>query len=217
MVGWIKHHKKCVLFILLIVLSYYQVLVKTGLPSDEEMIRHFYENKTEIETLVSSFRTFEEPKDKPYSHIVGWEMQESVQALLTKAGVERLGYINLGIWFPDPYSLATAQRVEHELSLAPYFSLEYQYGSLMVKFTPRYRYWVPNFIHGAVWKDFVYFPEPPRVENGYLLGPATVNGEQFREPVVASLNRLPANWWRSYECAYRQIEPQWFLQMCNGH
>ena len=40
---------------------YYFVMVRTGLPSDEEMIAHFQEHKTEIEDLVRRYRAFERP------------------------------------------------------------------------------------------------------------------------------------------------------------
>jgi hypothetical protein len=83
-----------------------------------------------------------------------------------------------------------------------------------------------------VWKEFVHMPEAPRVENGWLLNPPGVVSpkifsdaqyyekenvyiRQTRRRVLPTLNKRPENW-EVYECVYRQLEPQWFLRMCNG-
>lgn len=99
------------------------------------------------------------------------------------------------------------------------------------------RHYRNTLIFGVIWKDYYFLPEVPRIENGELLGPlsivtgkfpgAELLGYQFhekkgvatiqhRERVLLSLNRLPSHW-KDFECVYRQIEPQWFIRMCNGH
>ena len=85
----------------------------------------------------------------------------------------------------------------------------------------------------SIWKDYHFFPEAPRIENGILLGALQTAGSgahgavfhekegvatvhQFTARVLPTLNRLPRKW-QDYECVYRRIEPQWFIGMCNGH
>ena len=82
-----------------------------------------------------------------------------------------------------------------------------------------------------IWKEYVFFPEVPRIENSMLLEPVDIVGKGFpgstfhkKEGVATkqdmyrvfpSLNHLPNNW-KGFECVYRQIEAQWFIRMCNG-
>jgi hypothetical protein len=72
-------------------------------------------------------------------------------------------------------------------------------------------------LYGFIRKYYRFFPEVPRIENGELLGSMKPNGEYASlwnsSRVLPSLNRLSIPW-KQYECVYRQIEPQWFIQMC---
>ena len=121
--------------------------------------------------------------------------------------------------------------------------LTHKYGELRIRpaTTPRIdhadrmddsSYRRNTLLFGVIWKDYYFFPEVPRVENGVLLGPLSIVGKglrgsrfhekegvattQDRDRVLPSLNSFPPDW-KDFECVYRQIEPQWFIRMCNGH
>jgi hypothetical protein len=143
-----------------------------------------------------------------------------------------------GHWLPDPYSLVTAQRVKamndgcaqeikqwramdgekNNLSPPKCRFRVYQYGVLRFKKRlPNNTGHAASWRYVAVWKDYLHFPEPPRIEQGYLLGPMRTDGEySYKKRVFSSLNYYPFAW-KEYECVYRPIDAHWFLRLCNGH
>ena len=95
--------------------------------------------------------------------------------------------------------------------------LGHQYGTLIIKPAPRGGFRALKLRYAFIGKDYQFFPEAPRIEHGELLWPINTRGEYpARARVLPSLNRFPDKW-KGYECVYRQIEPRWFIAMCNGH
>jgi len=226
-----------VLALLIVVVLFIVRLQHVPLPSDEKMIAHFQEHREEFEELVSLYRTFIKRENWPE---LKWPSEEEgTRELWSKAGVGDVNHLSLLHWLPDPYNVSTAQYVQnihdectqamkqwHAIggnvkSLYPpppkCRLLGYQYGVLYFKPEPRNTYWVHSWRYSTIWKTYIHFPEPPRIEDGYLLGPVNMDGEySYKERALTSLNFYPLGW-KEYECVYRRIDAHWFITLCNGH
>ena len=226
------------LFFCFYCMLYYYLLVWNPLPSDEEMIANFRAHRADFVEAVRRYRDY--PADNtPWD----WYKEGDTLELFNRAGIDRIAH-GFGVWFPDPYAVATAVRQDREVQKLPPFAAFDKYGDLRIQpaTTPRIdhpdrsdtsRHYHGSLLFGVIWKEYYFFPEAPRIENGILLGPlqttyredhgavfhekegvATIH--QFTARVLPTLNRLPRKW-QDYECVYRRIEPQWFIGMCNGH
>jgi hypothetical protein len=112
-------------------------MFRTGLASDETMISHFKEHRSEIEELVKRYREFEpetaepgytwmsnkksgEYEEVPYKSHDLWERQGDTPELLKKASIDRIRLHSkipalidsTTIWLPDPYSAKSAKLAE---------------------------------------------------------------------------------------------------------
>jgi hypothetical protein len=230
-----KHQKKiikiivCAIF-LLCGIGYYFDKIYTGLASDEEMIAHFKEHRAEIEELVKRFREFEvAPNNETFDNAhEKWKQQNNTPELLQKASVSHLIAIaeSIGIgdlrtlWLPNPYSIETAHKVKAINDLESWEErrpMFYKYGMIGVYIYSR-KYDTEGYY---TYKHFVFIPEVPRIEDGKLLSPFDINGEHyFRKPLLPYLNYFPFKF-STYRdsgeiapCAWKQIEPQWFLRLC---
>lgn len=220
---------------------YYLIWVFNPLVSDEEMIAHFRAHRAEFEELVRRYRDYPRPPDKDTSR---WYKEGNTPELMQRAGVARLVGL-VPTWHPNPYSVKSAKEF-HELvkaGQARKLGLFKKYDTVGVTPIPKRlplpwikdktnQYRFNTFVHGTIWKDYCHFPEIPRIENGELLWPLTIVGRgasnseyhekqgvstwQNRDRILPSLNKFPEEW-KSFECVYRQIEPHWYLRMCNGH
>lgn len=224
---------------------YYFLWIWNPLPSDEEMIENFQAHRADFVEAVRLYRDYPRPPDKdtslwfkdgdtlevykragiedidargcwlpdPYSVETAIKDHD---ALLSGVSA-RQGWVHkCGALRIRP---ATTPRIDHP-----------------DRGDDQSRYYRNTLIFGVIWKDYYFFPKTPRVENGELLGPlsivtgkfpgAELHGYKFHEKegvatvqdkdrVLLSLNRLPSHW-KGFECVYRQIEPQWFLRLCNG-
>ncbi|MDL2275706.1 hypothetical protein LJC22_06235 [Desulfosarcina sp. OttesenSCG-928-G10] len=205
---------------------------RVPLPTDEEMIAHFEAHRAEFEELVLRYRTFAEREHWPE---LKWPNdEEKTRQLTRKAGIASINYLSLLYWLPEPYSLSTAQQVQaikdecfqeweqHSMSdkkTAPKCRLDgYQYGVLEFStILPNKGYHAHSWRYVAVWKQYLHFPEPPKIEQGYLFGPMQKDGQYgYRKRVFSSLNTYPSDW-KDYECVYRRINTHWFIRLCNGH
>ncbi|QLI81223.1 hypothetical protein HZU75_06575 [Chitinibacter fontanus] len=205
--------KNAWLCMLILIAVTYFLWQRNPLPKDEELIAHFQAHRAEFEELIRRYRAYERSANKDTSL---WFKEGNTPALYKQAGVESIDY-ETPIWLPNPYSVETAKKIDALLTTAKDFSLLYKYGALKIQLAPVHRYYSYNSRYVAVWKDLYFIPEVPRIEDGELLGPIYSNGKySYRERIFPSLNRFP-DYWKDFECVYRQIEQQWFLRMCNGH
>jgi hypothetical protein len=220
-----------VLMALSVALAFYQVMICTNLPSDEEMIADFRAHRAEIEELVRKYRTYERPKSPAPDesraewlkqlppNAFNWEKQYAdIPELKQKAKVSRIDHSGHTPWLPNPYSIESAQNL-HDMTgpSTRDFNLFYKYGAIRVKFSPVNKYYAGSLRYISVWKDFFFFPEIPRIEDGWIISPAQKNRPPSRySRVLPSLDRFPYPW-KIFECVYRQVEPHWFLRMCNGN
>lgn len=217
---------------------YYLFWLWNPLPSDEAMIENFTAHRADFVEAVRRYRDYPRPPDKDTSL---WYKEDDTLEVYKRAGIDDIDA--RGRWLPDTYSVKTAKRAHGLVG----FEYTHKYGALRITpattplidhpdQTDHRRHYRNTLIFGVIWKDYYFFPEVPRVENGELLEPlsivtgkfpgAELLGYQFhekegvatiqhRDRVLPSLNRLPSHW-KGFECVYRQIEPQWFLRMCNG-
>lgn len=211
-----------ILGVFLLLANLYACNEKTELPTDEEMIKHFYENRSDIEILVSRYRTYDPGPKKSHDD---WMTIADTPLIMKKAKVFRIEYSPLDPWAPNPYSLETAKQQEQvifkkntTIPISVPFSF-YKQGMLWIEFSPRERYREPRLLTGVVSKTLVFIPEVPKIEDGYLLGPLRTNGEySFKIKIVESTDFIPSwsKYNKFYKCVFKQIEPQWFLELCGS-
>lgn len=213
---------------------HYLLWIWNPLARDEQMIENFMTHRADFIEVVHRYRNYQRSPDKDAS---SWYKEGDTQELYKRAMIVDIDA--QGIWLPNPYSAETAKRKYGLVG----FEYNRKYGALRISPTcpscaahPDQRGDLDHrrntLLFGTIWKDYYFFPEVPRVESGKLLWPLSVVGKGFpgaqfhekegvatiqkKERVLPSLNRLPSHWQES-ECVYRQIEPQWFIRMCNGH
>lgn len=175
-------------------------------PSDEEMIKHFYAHKSDIEEIVRRYREYPEPIER--HHL--WSSVPETKVLMKKTQIKYVDSVSR-LFFPDPYSATAALQIKDELQ-RPGFDVFIRHGVLKITLDDP-RYFTTWSRYGIVIKDLYYFPEVPRIENGWLVVPdATGVPEQF-SPVVDSLNHPPKNF---KMCLLRPIEPKWFIRLCRS-
>lgn len=211
-----KRSANWLLSLALISLLLCYVVFYPGLPRDEEMIEHFYRHRADIEELIRRYRNFV-PIDNGSHH--AWAQQVGTPEIMERAQVSFINFSGKALWLQDPYSQSSGKKIYAMIGMAgdrnPY-SFQ-RYGELQIELSPRRRYSSNNLYHGVIWKWIVFFPESPKIEDEKLVFPTDWNGKTiFKERVESSLNILPTAW-KEYGCAYRKIEGQWFLKICNGH
>jgi hypothetical protein len=196
---------------LVMFLLFYAYMRSVPLPTDQAMIKHFQAHRADIEELVRRYRTFDPGPGK--DHSILWKAQGDTPELIKRAGIAYISDTTMSYWLKDPYSPETARHVEELNKASRGFTLSQQYGVLCITLAASNRHRSPSLFHGVVWKDIYFFPEPPRIEGGYLLGPLnTKGGYKYKERVLSSLNFYPSNW-KPYTSVFRPIEPQWFIHL----
>ena len=182
------------------------------LPSDEEIIAHFYAHRTDIEELVKRYRGC---VTKIGTVCEG--LPEN-QALMENAQVKRV--TDRGpVWPPNPYSKEASKQFNDSIragkipSLNPYSSISVE---LLDVDDPKRHFGRVLTSNGTLWifKYLVFMPEIVRIENGNLWLPAhPFFGMQEKARIFSTLDTYPPNWVKG-ECVYRQIETHWFIEMC---
>lgn len=187
------------------------VLFFNPLPSDNEMIEHLRIHRADIEELIDLHRNYRlQPGEKP----VGWTSIPPIQTLLARTGIQYVHNTTGGLWLPKPYSVDTArQAVEMRRRLGLYACR--QYCAKRIRLADD-RAFILKVRYGWLFKDFTYFPQPPKISGGKLWPPVNERGNsRAKGRVLKDLDRFPPRW-KKGECVYRQIEPQWFIRMCRA-
>ena len=227
------------------------------LPSDEEMIENFKTHRSDFEEAVRRYREYQFGNGKNESN---WFKEGDTLDIFNRAGIHHIDD-EVGIWLPNPYSVETAikkekilkelgeinarNRIEKNWDHQDFSSVMFfkKFSTLKIGPTKNPRTGNPEtdssvgysqvtIFFGSIWKDYVYFPEAPKVENGWLLYPLQISSKEYSGAtyhekegvatwrknfrVFSSLNHFPFHW-RRYECIYREIESQWYLRMCHGN
>lgn len=195
------------------------------LPSDEIMIAHFQTHRQEFETLAKNFRDF-----KPTPEETNFYKSPENNILRKKASIRWVSEAG-ATWFSDPYTAEGAKRFEILRKSAGIHGLEFVHKFTSIEFTledqpvgrtfrsaylpfSRQAGFFPSYASRSITKDYMYFPEIPKIENGRLWFPVTSSGNYARSArAYSSINSYPFNW-KIGECVYRQFESHWFLLMC---
>lgn len=232
---WRRKRIRVVIGVLVAATAFFWWCQRVPLPTDEEMIAYLNAHRAEFEELIRRNRTFNEREHWPE---LPWPDQEKgTPELMRQAGISSINCLSFLYWLPDPYSPATAQLVKvmkdacdadwkqwHAMD-GPKKNLpgpkcrlfQYQYGGLEVVPKAHYGNRHGSWRYGTVWKTYLHFPEPPRIEDGYLLGPLEADGSYgYKKTTASNLNYFPL-FWREYGCVYKPIDGHWYLRLCNGH
>jgi hypothetical protein len=183
------------------------------------MIRHFTSNRADFQKLVDllrsdvvcGIRSSQADSTRPYTEVR--DITQLEQRLRVKAPLWFYLFRDrdYGLWFAGPYSIETASKIK---ALTPDERKQAycKYGTIVLKAGDS-RYPSMPWFYGDLRKDFCHFPEPPKVEDGYLLGPVDVNGHVTKKWRI--LNRsdpYPSDWKRG-ESVFIQLSPQWFMRL----
>lgn len=173
-------------------------------PSDEAMIEHFYAHKNEIEEVVRRYREY----PGPIQDHARWSSVPETALLMRQASIRDVGYVS-PLFFPDPYSYESAQRIKAAERKDSYMTL-IKYGVVRVVLDGD-GYFKASFRYGGLLlKDIYFFPEMPKIENGWLMVPDSSGVAKKFALVADSLNHPP----KDFECLLKMIESHWFLSIC---
>ena len=205
--------KTLILFLVLSLVSvlFYLFYTRVPLPTDQEMIEKFYKNKEGLDLLVSEFRNYDR-ETKGHT----WISFNDNEKKLRNIGFERITQ-RIRYWVGDPYSHESADFIRNILIKKQGKRLRDKYVELGVVPYPSEKYRAYTLRFAWIWKDYVHFPVPPRVDKDLFYNPRSgTNKKISTNRHLGSLDKFPEDW-KEYECVYRRIEPNWFLQLCNGH
>lgn len=185
------------------------------LPTDEEMIRHFQTHRREFEALVALWRSENNGGAVWKDGQTIWPDNPEAMRMLGTSGIGRLKS-GPTLWLPAPYSIESAWQVEAMDYASIYEAYQHQAVWIDIKDWREIPSWR---LRGEVSKYYVNFPVVPRVVEGELHWPVDTKGEPIRSAtrLYPSLNEYPPGFRRMVGCAWRRIEPQWFLVLCYSH
>ena len=196
----------------MLALAYFLVQINP-LPNDEELITHFETHRADIEALVKSYRDYGGVGGSP------WEQSPETRALMHKAGVDRVDQLG-ALWLPNPYLPETAELIDRTVRSGSEsgWSFFRRHGSIGIEIDKN-RYFRRSLrypLDYVIWKTLFFYPEEPRIENGWIVGPARTDGKiELLDRVLPSLNSYPSDWKRG-ECVARKLDAQWFIIMCRA-
>lgn len=188
----------------------YTLIVEVGwrpfvsLPSDDEMIRNFYEHRQDFELLVHTYR---EDLVVPADFGI-WEPTPELNAIAARINVSRV-VGNSAIWMPpDPHARIDPRirRLRSDLyspALRKFSCVLFSYGRSVVRLE----------CLAPVTKKYYYIPFVPIIRRGNLILRGNTVDDQGR--ILQTLDRYPPDF-GSRDCVYRRIEPHWYIKMCQG-
>jgi hypothetical protein len=175
-------------------------------PSDEEMIENFHKHRAEFERLVQIYRN---DLSVP-TNLNSLEPTREVRAVMDRIHVAHVRGDGV-LWLPpDPYSKKLNPEWDKLERMSRLYSPEKrQFSGVILSYAHAE---VLRFDYGTrVHKRYYYIPFTPKVDNGVLVLP--VAGIMGFPRVAQTLSKYPPFEW-PFECFCRQIEPQWFIEMC---
>ncbi len=204
-------HLKWLLFITIFGFAVWWSWFRFPLPTDEEIIAHFYQHRTDIEELVKRRRAH---RSQPGDKFI-WISKPEIRALKKRAGIYRISGDNIGgLWLPDPYntykSMTSQERLDISIQeMKAGGHARWKYGGTSLRTTEN------NFRStlrvALMYKELWHLPEVALIKDGLLYWPS---GKTRR--VSDSLDYYPLDWERG-ECLFRQFEPQWFIKLCRAY
>lgn len=177
------------------------------LPSDNEMIEHFYAHKIELEEIVRRYRSYPEPAAMHYR----WAEEPSTAALMKKAGVGDLSNNGWPIFFPDPYSPRSIEMLK-KIQESGGYEQSIRHGVIRLSLAGSRH--TPNPLkHGTLIKSFYFFPETPAVKDNWIVVPDPSGSPKRFYKLVSSLD-FPLD--VHAVCQFRLIESKWFICICRS-
>jgi len=177
-----------------------------SLPSDEEMIANFHKHRADFERLV---RIYREDLSVP-TDFYDLKPTPEVKAIMDRINV--LWVKGDGVlWIPpDPYSTElNFLRGKAELTAKWGSPERRQFSGVKFGYPHRKVSSFKNLAH--IYKLYYYIPAVPRIRDGRLKRPGNIL--EADPLIVRTLNETP--YFRGFDyCAYREIEPHWFIGMC---
>lgn len=174
------------------------------LPSDREMIANFQEHRKDFERLVEIYRT--DP-----SIISKWGLLEAtpeMQAIMDRINVCALRG-DMQAWIPpDPYSHKTTELLAILRNAGPTSMAMRKVSGVTLVYNHRAVKRLNDDL-SDLCKGYYYAPLPPRVDKRILRGPI------WNQRLYRCLSWCPSDLVDG-ECVYRQFEPQWFIELCQG-
>jgi hypothetical protein len=187
------------------------------LPKDAELVEHFNKHRKDFEELVRLYQTGERWIWKDLNGSLSPFAIPAYESLLQRLDLTGLSGDG-AIWLPDPYSLESGIKARQ---LNAFHAFQH-HGITFNLAKSKYRAYSSRLRRG-VWKDYFHIPVVPQVKDGELWWPVWHDGKVFRKArVFDSLDVYPIEWLREPpnhkrgECVFRQVEPRWFLRMCNS-
>jgi hypothetical protein len=164
--------------------------MRVPLASDESMIADFNARRADF---IEAVQYYQAKTRLPDSRRSNWRKAEETREIYRRAGIANI------------YSSH-----EEELNISPASTPRSESRSQDASRV----FERDTFTYGSVKKEFLFFPDAPRVENDELPRPMNPQGEySHRRRVLYSLDWFPP-FWGYPECVYRPIEPQWYLRLC---
>jgi hypothetical protein len=189
--------------------------VTPRLPSDAQMIEHFESHRADFEELVRLYQSGERWEWRRQNGSLTPFPTDAYGALLKKADVEALSR-DASLWLPDSYSDDIVERAK-----GIDFFHAYQHHAIIFRMRRDVYATFVSQLRRTIVKEYFFVPVSPLVKNGEMWWPRSpARGDLYRKaPVLSSLDAIPADWSmaseRYGECVYKQIQPQWFITMCN--
>lgn len=174
--------------------------------SDQEMIDHFYQHRSEFQELADTYLAAEEVNRS------SWKTPRTDQ-LKKMAGIDAIGG-SIHCWLDNPYSIEASNRLR-EMDQKKSWKECWHRTSIIIEMRGRDQYNAPALFSGVHWKNYYYIPVDPKIENGRIVPPWGVNGpEKYLGMRVLPSLRYPK--WERGECVLRKIEPKWFIMRCRS-
>jgi hypothetical protein len=177
-------------------------------PSDEEMIANFRKHREEFERLADIYRA---DLSVP-TYLSSLVPTPEIKAIMERINVDSVTG-DREIWMPpDPYSkepdfLRNTARLQAKGPIA-----ETRKFSGVILRNSQGRVISRTYGH-PVYKQYYYYPFVPVIRNGKPIRPvASLKG--FPR-LVPTLDTYPPDF-KPGDCVCRQIEPHWFIEMCQG-
>ena len=177
--------------------------------SDQAMIDHFQAHKQEFNELTQLYL-------HRSTDIMAWSARPDVIELKKKTGIDRI-IDAAGYWFENPYSTEAAIKSK-EMRDNNTFSQNNFRSAALIKMADTNIFWAAYFWNGGLnWKDYIYFPIDPEIENERIKLPKRIPARSTSDLWLRVLNSLDSPKWERGECVLRKIEPQWFLSRCRAN
>ena len=177
--------------------------------SDQAMIDHFQVHKQEFNELTQLYL-------HRSTDIMAWSARPDVIELKKKTGIDRI-IDAAGYWFENPYSTEAAIKSKAMRDNNTFSQNNFRSAAL-IKMADTNIFWAAYLWNGGLnWKDYVYFPEPPIIEEGRIKWPTEIKARVFSNHWLRTLDSLDSPTWERGECVLRKIEPQWFLKRCRAN